>query len=340
MDSVWKDDLPESLGPMTTKELRQSMRRGSFVIPFLVIQILAILATILEFQRGEVEKMSEGVGMLNIALMWESGPFWATVAVVCMLVMPLGGILVMGQELEEGNHELLLLAQLGRWKIVVGKFLTLWGLCVLTFVSLLPFVVVRYVLGEVEWWYEASCSATVVGGSAVMCAGVIAASAFKTIAGRIGILMLYLVSLALGGGGSLAVTGGFTKGCGIIYHITALAVVVCYVATGLALARSRLRLVVLAYEVRPSGMVIAVLVCLPFILLMATLVTVGHAAYLGLIGMAFVAIKLDVSPKAPAWVKPPPVNIPPLPENPVNPRSAGHEPDGGKPVSSSEETAW
>lgn len=342
MESVWKDDLPESLGPMTTKELRQSMRRGSFVIPFLVIQILAVLATILEFQRGEVEKLheSEAVGMLNIVLMWESGPFWAMVAVVCMLVMPLGGILVMGQELEEGNHELLLLTKLGRWKIVLGKFLTLWGLCVLTFVSLLPFVVVRYVLGEVEWWYEFACSATVIGGSALMCAGVIAASAFKTIAGRIFILMLYIGSMLLGCGAALAITGSATDGCGWIYHLTALSAVICYVATGLALARSRLRLVVLAYEVKPSGMVIALLVCMPFALALVAAITWGHAAYVGLLGMAFVAMRLDISPKAPTWVKPPAANIPPLPSaDPVSSPSAGHGQADASPIASSAETA-
>jgi hypothetical protein len=311
VDSFWKNDLPESLGPMTTKELRQSMRRGSFVIPFLVIQILAIFATILEFQRGEVFKISEHVGMLNIELMWASGPFWATVAVVCILVMPLGGILLMGQELEEGNHELLLLTKLGRWKIVLGKFLTLWGLCTLTFISLLPFVVVRYVLGEVEWWYELACSATVVGGSALMCAGVIGASAFRTIAGRVCVLMLFVFSMLFGCGASLGFTGMFTKECGWIYHFTALAAVVCYVSVGLALARSRLRLVVLAYEVKPSGMMIALLVCMPFVIAVASLITVGHAAYLGLLGMALVAIRLDISPKPPAWVKPPLPNIPP-----------------------------
>ena len=44
---------------MTTKELRQNMRRGSFVIPFLLIQLLAVVATVIEFQRGEVFKADE-----------------------------------------------------------------------------------------------------------------------------------------------------------------------------------------------------------------------------------------------------------------------------------------
>ncbi|MBX3742245.1 MAG: hypothetical protein KF712_14730 [Akkermansiaceae bacterium] len=318
MQTVWKNDLPELLGPMTTKELRQNMRRGSFVVPFLVIQILAVLATVFEFQRGEVYKIDEeSVGMLNVLLLGSSGPFWAIVGAVCVVVMPLGGIILMGQELEEGNHELLLLTKLGRWKIVLGKFLTLWGLSTLTFVSLLPFVVVRYALGEVEWWYELACSTTVVGGAALVCAGVIGASAFKTIAGRVAMLLLFLISMFAGCGIPLAVSAMVTKGCGILYHITAVSAVICYVAAGLALARSRLRLVVLAYEVKPSGMVIALLVCMPFAIGMVTAVTVGFAGFVALLGMALVAWRLDVSPKAPKWVKPPVANTPQPPALPT-----------------------
>lgn len=298
---------------MTTKELRQNMRRGSFVIPFLLIQVMAIVATVIEFQRGEVLRMSEGVGMLNIALLWLSGPFWAVVGVVCLIVMPLGGIVLMGQELEEGNHELLLLTKLSRWKIVIGKFITLWGLCALTFVSLLPYVVVRYALGQVEWWYEMACSLTVLGGSAMICAGVIGASAFKSIASRVTILVLFLMSMFAGVGIPLAASALTTHGTGILYHITAFSGVLCYVVTGLALARSQLRLVVLAFEVKPSGMLIAVIICMPFAIGMATAVSIGFGGALALLGMGFVAMRVDVSPKAPAWIKPPTANVPPLP---------------------------
>jgi hypothetical protein len=37
---------------MTVKELRQSLRRGSFVLPFLVVQMLALTATVTEFKGG------------------------------------------------------------------------------------------------------------------------------------------------------------------------------------------------------------------------------------------------------------------------------------------------
>lgn len=295
---------------MTTKELRQSMRRGSFVIPFLLIQLLAVVATTIEFNSGDAVMLKSNIGMLNTALLWSSGPFWAVVGMVCLLVMPMGGIILMAQELEEGNHELLLLTKMNRWKVVLGKFFTLWGLCALTFVSLLPFVVVRYLLGGVEWWYEIVCSLTVLGGSALICAGVVGASAFPTLATRILILGLYLGSMFAGCGIPLLGSALVTKGCGWHYHLTAFCAVFCYSAIGLALARSRMRLVVLAYEVKPSGMMIALLVCTPFALLLPTLTSVGWAGFVGLLIMGFVAIRLDMSPKAPKWLAPPAPNVP------------------------------
>lgn len=317
---------------MATKELRQSLRRGSFVIPFILIQFLAVAATGIEFYSKARPALDDDlVGMLNIALFWSSGPLWAVIGMICVVIMPMGGIILMGQELEEGNHELLLLTKMGRWKIVFGKFIILWGLCLLTFASLLPYVIARYQIGQIEWWYELACSATVLGASALMCAGVVGASAFKTIAGRIGVLMLFLFSMGIGCGIPLAAGGAVTRGLGIFYHITAFSAVFCYGAMGLALARSRLRLVVLAYEVKPSGMLIALLVCAPFAIGMVTAISVGFAGFAGLIGLGIVAICLDASPKAPAWVKPPAPNIPvpPLMPEVMPPAAAANPiPDG------------
>jgi ABC-type transport system involved in multi-copper enzyme maturation permease subunit len=318
---------------MATKELRQSLRRGSFVIPFILIQFLAVAATGMEFQTKASASLDDRlVGMLNIALLWSSGPLWAVIGAICVVIMPMGGIILMGQELEEGNHELLLLTKLGRWKIVMGKFIILWGLCALTFTSLLPYVIARYQIGRIEWWYELACCATVLGASALVCAGVIGASAFRSIAGRIGVLALYLISLGIGCGIPLAISGMVTNGCGILYHLTAFGAVFCYSTMGLALARSRLRLVVLAYEVKPSGMLIALLVCAPFAIGMVTAISFGFAGIAGLVGMGIVAACLDASPKAPAWVRPPSPNIPvpPLPPETVVPSVVKPAPNDGQ----------
>jgi len=310
VEGFWKNDLPEKFHPMAAKELRQSMRRGSFVYPFLGIQILALCAMVAEFQMGANLPNSQSAGMLNLAMFSTAGPFWAVVMGICMLLMPLSGMVLMGQELEEGNHELLLLTKLDRWKIVWGKFITLWGLCALTFISLLPYVVVRYLLGGVEWWHELACGMTVLGGAAMLSAGAIGASAFKTLPARFGVLILFIFSMLLGAGSALLGARMSSGGCGVIYHFTAFSAVICYVAVGIALARSRLRLAVMAYEVQPYGMMIGLMIFSPFVIGMVVAFTLGWGGALGLLGMALVALRLDRTPQAPASLKPPVANVP------------------------------
>jgi hypothetical protein len=124
-------------------------------------------------------------------------------------------------------------------------------------------------------------------------------------------MLLFAGSLAVGCGIPLAASAGVTDGCGVFYHLNAVAAAVCYTLLGLSLARSRLRLVVHAYEVKPSYMVVGLLVFTPFVVGMATAMTAGFAGFVGLIGMSLVSIYADATPKAPAWVKPPSPNVPP-----------------------------
>ena len=306
-----KNDLPDRFGAMLVKELRQNMRRGSFVYPFLGIHIFAIVALLMEFQDQGGYAFEKYAGMLNVKLLWESGPFWIVVTIICAIIMPLGGLVLMGQELDEGNHELLLLTKLNRWKVVRGKFITLWGLSVLTFVSLLPYVIVRYNVGAIEVLREIACSLSVVALSAMMCAGAIGASSFKGLLARIAVIALFVGSMVAGSGIPIGFAGMVTKEAGLFYHLNAAAAALCYTVMGLSLARSRLRLVIHAYEVKPSFMVVGLLIFTPFVVGMATAMTVGHAGFVGLIGMSLVAIYADATPKAPAWVKPPSPNLPP-----------------------------
>lgn len=313
MEGAPIDELPDRFGAMLVKELRQNMRRGSFVYPFLGIQVMAVCALLAEFQDGSAASFEKYSGVLNLAMLGDSGPFWWVVMLVCAGIMPLGGLVLMGQELEEGNHELLLLTKLNRWKVVRGKFLTLWGLCVLTFVSLLPYVIVRYNVGAIEVLDELALSLSVLALSAMMCAGAIGASSFKGLLARTVVMLLFTGSMLVGGGIPLAAAAGVSNKCGVFYHLNAFAATACYVLLGLSLARSRLRLVVHAYEVKPSFMVVGLLIFAPFVIGMATAVTGGYAGFVGLVGMALVGLFADATPKAPAWVKPPAPNIPPPP---------------------------
>jgi len=283
---------------MTVKELRQGMRRGSFVIPFLAIHLLTILTTATEFEAGDLGTTSEHPGILNIGLLVTSGPFWFVAALVCAVVMPLGGLALMGGELEESNHELLLLTKLTRWQVVGGKFLTLWGLCVLTFVSLLPYVVVRYLVGGIEPVQELAASGTVIALAGMVSAGAIGASAFHGIGVRIAVLALFFASMVATCAPPLLISANLPHGFPIFYHLNALGAFLCYVLLGLALARSRVRLVVQSYEIKPSWMVVGLLFCAPPITLMTTAMSLGYAGFVGFGVVSLLSLVLDRSPAA------------------------------------------
>ena len=341
----WKSrDLPERLGPMMTKELRQGLRRGFFLIPFVGIQILAVAAMTMEFQMDieDIEKSTAYGGPLNFLMFFPgemfSGPFWMVVGLVCLFLMPMGGLMLMGQELEEGNHELLLMTPLSRWKVVQGKFLTLWGICLLTFSSLLPYAIVRYFIGGIDVGRNIALALTVILGSGIIVAGAIGASAFRGMIARIAVMVLFLGSLTFSLLASVAAAAGVTDKAGFFFHLNAYAVFFCYTILGLALARSRIRLVVHHYEVKPSWMIIGLFVFTPFVVGMSSAVTLGHAGFLGLIGMGLVAWFADVTPKAPAWVKIPDPNIPafnPPPQASPPPLQAAAPLEGEKPASGS-----
>ena len=319
VEAVIKHDLPDRFGSMLVKEMRQNMRRGSFVIPFLSVHALAVAAVVMEFQTGAQERYSDWVGMLNLNVLINSGPLWIVIALIAAVIMPLGGLVLMGQELEEGNHELLLLTKLSRWKVVRGKFFSLWSLSVLTLFSLLPYVMVRYQIGGVELTRDLACALSVLGLSAIVCAGAIGASSFKGLGARMGAMLLFLASAAGSGAVAIAACGAQTEGAGVFWHLNAFATVACFTMMGLGLARSRLRLVVHAYEVKPSFMVVGLLFFAPFVVGMTTAMTAGFAGLVGLIGMGLVSIYADVTPKAPAWVKAPGANTPGAPPVPTDP---------------------
>lgn len=304
------EDLPDRFGAMTVKELRQGLRRGMFMIPFIVIQALAVLAMVAEFNMGDVEEFSKMTGVLNPALFFSSGPFWLVAGIICIVVMPLGGLALMGQELDEGNHELLLMTPLTRWRVVRGKFLAMWGLCLVTFFSLLPYLIVRYFIGGIDAWRNIVMALTVVTASGIFCAGSIGASSFRTNLGKICMMAMFFVSMVLSWLAPMLGSYAQTDGCGVIYHLNALAYFACYTVFGLALARSRIRLVVHQYEVKPSWMVIGLLIFTPLVVSMATAMTLGFGGFIGLIGMGLVAWFADSTPKAPKWMPTPQVNVP------------------------------
>ena len=66
----------------------------------------------------------------------------------------------------------------------------------------------------------------------------------------------------------------------------------------------------MAYEVNPGGMIVGLLVFAPFVIGLVTALTAGWGGAAGLIGLAVIALKMDVTPKAPKWMPAPPPDLP------------------------------
>ena len=304
---------------MTVKELRQGLRRSSFVYPFLGIHLLATIAIFFEFQLGIV---SSDAGTTAV-LFWNPDritPFWWVAMGVCGLLMPFAGLFLMPQEIEEGNHEILLLTKLSRAQIVLGKFFTLLGLSLLTLVSLLPYVIIRYFIGGVEWLDELAKGGTVFCTAAIVSASAIAASGFRHLAAKICVFTLMIFSAASGGGLSMigpimllniAAGSKWAIAAYVFHHVCVFLMVASYAILGLMVARSRLRLATMNFEMKPTSVLLIVIGLSPFMIGMAAAFTIGFGSILGVLLLVFLAWNSDRTPKAPKWLPAPAANIPP-----------------------------
>ena len=131
------DDFGDRLGPVVVKELRQGLRARRFVGPFLLIHLVAVFAVMTEAATGAVGASIVGTGLLVSIL-----------GLMLCVAMPLSGFGALQPELHPGrNIELLLLANLSRWQIVIGKWLVMTSLAGLILVSLLPYLLIRHYIG-------------------------------------------------------------------------------------------------------------------------------------------------------------------------------------------------
>ncbi|MEM7386278.1 MAG: hypothetical protein AAF514_15150, partial [Verrucomicrobiota bacterium] len=122
-----KEDFPEFLDPMTIKELRQGLRARLFVVPFVAVHLVVLVALIFEYLIA-TESVRTGTAVTSFDDFVQYGLFWTVVGLVLLVVTPLGGIASVRQELDGRNQELLLLTRLTRWKLVLGKWMVLNGI--------------------------------------------------------------------------------------------------------------------------------------------------------------------------------------------------------------------
>lgn len=133
-------DFPDRLSPMVVKELRQGMRTRVFAIVMLTLHLVLVLLTLL----------GGGGGNSEIAHVWFDG----VVTLVLCLILPLRGFSAVADEIKAGTLDMLALTRLSPWRIVFGKWLSIAAQSLLIALSILPYVVARYVHGGLDLFGE------------------------------------------------------------------------------------------------------------------------------------------------------------------------------------------
>lgn len=159
------NDFSDRLSPMVVKELRQGLRARGFGALLLGTHLLLIIITLMTGSASNAEEIRWMLdGLATLAL--------------CIL-LPLRGFSALADEVRLNTLDMLVLTRLSAGRIVFGKWASISAQTLLIAVSLMPYIVARYVFGGSDLFSEL----TVLGlkwllGS-VIAAAIVAVSAVK-----------------------------------------------------------------------------------------------------------------------------------------------------------------
>ena len=122
---------------MLVKELRQGMRTNLFSVAFILLQALMVLSLL--------------AGLADPGSWAASGFFWFFVVVILLVIQPLRGINALSSEYLLNTMDLIQLTKLDAWRITFGKWTALNAQTLLFVTGVLPYLVMRYFLGNVNF---------------------------------------------------------------------------------------------------------------------------------------------------------------------------------------------
>jgi hypothetical protein len=153
-------DFPDRLSPVLVKELRQGLRTRMFVIPFLVLHGLLVISSV-DSRSG-------------------TGIFWACLIIMLVAVLPMRNTAALSDERTSNTLDTLMLTRLTPWRIVWGKWSATFALTLLTAVSVLPYLLVRYLNGGSSFLQEGAVLAALVLNSGALTAFLTALSSLNS----------------------------------------------------------------------------------------------------------------------------------------------------------------
>lgn len=133
-------DFPDRLSPILVKELRQGLRAKTFIAVFLSLQ--AVLALILFAASAGTTSGSVGTIISTVIFVFFS--------IAVLVVQPLRGIGAVSSEIKSNTIDMMVLTRLSATRIVFGKWFALVSQSALLLATVIPYLIYRYVLGEMN----------------------------------------------------------------------------------------------------------------------------------------------------------------------------------------------
>ena len=192
-------DFSSRFSPVLVKELRQGMRTNLFVIAFILLQTFMILCLI--------------AGIADPGSRDADGFFWFFIIATLLVVQPLRGFAALSSEYQMNTMDLVQLTRLNGWRITLGKWTALNAQGLLFLTGVLPYLVIRYYLGNVNFVTDLVALGAIGLGSGLMTAITIGSSVFKNIILR-GLLLAAMFFFAASISSVLSLTVFGTRGRG------------------------------------------------------------------------------------------------------------------------------
>jgi|JI6StandDraft_1071083.scaffolds.fasta_scaffold00413_11 hypothetical protein len=153
-------DFSDRLSPMVVKEMRQGLRTRFFTAALILFHVV-LGCLMLSF-----------LGALNQDE-YTHEMFWLVIIFTLLGVLPSRAFNALNTEVKDGTLDMLMLTGITSFRIVWGKWVSLYSQTLLVASSLLPYMIVRYQFGGVEIAREVLALAVLVVGSGLVTAALI-----------------------------------------------------------------------------------------------------------------------------------------------------------------------
>lgn len=185
------NDFPDRLPPMLVKELRQGLRARTFVAVFLGLQLFLGLIMLIATSASGLNGAGEVVSRIIFLFF----------SLAVLFVQPLRGINALHSEIKSTTLDMMVLTKLNATRIVAGKWSAIIGQTLLLFVSIIPYLILRYFFGGMNLFAELIALCSIFFISCCMTAINVG------ISGNASIILRGLVPLALAIGSLMAMVG-------------------------------------------------------------------------------------------------------------------------------------